>query len=91
MTERFDNISKDQSNYYFREENIKEYREETTQNIADKLLTSLQKDNQRRRQTKKIELSWNLTFTKLSCNRDSTRFPSKYKLKYVKYIKIYYI
>ena len=45
MTEKFDNIPKDQSNYYFREENKKECREETTQNKADKLLTSLQRDN----------------------------------------------
>ena len=45
MTERFDNIPKDQSNYYLREESKKECREETTQNKADKLLTSLQRDN----------------------------------------------
>ena len=48
MTEKFENIPKDQSNYYLREE--------TTQNKADKLLTSLQRDNQSRRQ-EKIELS----------------------------------
>ena len=41
MTEKFDNIPKDQSNYYLREESKKECREETTQNKADKLLTSL--------------------------------------------------
>ena len=63
MTERFDNTPKDQSNYYLREENKNECREETTQNKADKLLTSLQRDNQSRRQAKKIKLSWNLTFT----------------------------
>ena len=91
ITERFDNTPKDQSNYYFREESKKEYKEETTQNIADKLLTSLQRNNQSRRQAKKIELSWNLTFTKLFCNRDSTRFTSKYEFKHVKIIKIYHI
>ena len=48
---------KDQSNYYLREESKKEFREETTQNKVDKLLTSLQRDNQSRRQAKKIELS----------------------------------
>ena len=69
MTERFDNTPKDQSNYYLKEENKKECREEITQNKADKLLTSPQRDNQSRRQAKKIELSWNLTFTKLFCNR----------------------
>ena len=69
MTERFDNTPKDQSNYYLREENKKECREETTQNKADKLLTSHQRDNQSRIQTKKIEFSWNLIFTKLFCNR----------------------
>ena len=57
MNERFDNTPKDQSNYYIREESKKEYQEETTQNKADKLLTSLQRDNQSRRQAKKIELS----------------------------------
>ena len=57
MTERFDNTPKDQSNHYLREENKKECREETTQNKADKLLASLQRDNQSRRQAKKIELS----------------------------------
>ena len=60
---------KDHSNYYFRKESKKECQEETTQNKADKLLTSPQRDNQSRRQTKKIELSWNLTFMKLLCNR----------------------
>ena len=50
MTERFDNTPKDQSNYYLREENKKECLEETKQNKADKLLTSLQRDNQSRRQ-----------------------------------------
>ena len=57
MTERFDNTPKDQSNYYLREENKKECREETTQNKVDKLLTSHQRDNQSRIQAKKIELS----------------------------------
>ena len=52
MTERLDNTPKDQSNYYFREENKKECREETTQNKADKLLTSHQRDNQSRIQAK---------------------------------------
>ena len=40
---------------------------------------------------KLIELSWNLTFTKLFCNRDSTRFTSKYEFKHFKDIKIYQI
>ena len=57
MTEKFENTPKDQSNYYLREENKKECREETAQNKADKLLTSPQRDNQSRRQAKKIELS----------------------------------
>ena len=35
MTERFDNTSKDQSNYYLRDESKKECREETTQNKAE--------------------------------------------------------
>ena len=82
-----ENIPKDQSNYYFREENKKEFREETTQNKADKLQTSLQRDNQSRRQAKKIELSWNLTFVRLFCNRDWTKFTSKYKFKHVKILK----
>ena len=56
MTEKFDNIQNYQSNYYLREESKKEFREESTQNKADKLLTSLQRDNQSRRQ-EKIELS----------------------------------
>ena len=53
MIDKFDNIPKDQSNYYLREESKKECREERTQNKADKLLTSLQRDNQSRRQTKR--------------------------------------
>ena len=53
MNERFYNTPRDQSNYYLREENKKECREETTQNKADKLLTSLQRDNQSRRQAKR--------------------------------------
>ena len=57
MTERFNNTQKDQSNYYHREENKKECREQTAQNKADKLLTNLQRDNQSRRLAKKIELS----------------------------------
>ena len=60
MIERFDNTPKDQSNYYLKEENKKECREEAAQNKADKLLASLQRDYQSRRQAKKIELSWNL-------------------------------
>ena len=91
MTERFDNIPKDQSNYYLRDESKKECREETTQNKTDKQLTTLQRDNQSRRQAKKIELSWNLTFTKLFCNRDSKRLTSKYEFKHFKDIKIYHI
>ena len=64
----FDNIPKDQSSYYLRKESIKECQEETTQNKADKLLTSLQRDNRSRRQEKnRVELK--LTFTKLFCNR----------------------
>ena len=57
MNERFDNTP--QSNYYFREENKKEYRKKTEQNKTDELLDSFQRDNQSRRQ-EKIELSWNL-------------------------------
>ena len=37
MTEKFDNIPKDQSNYYFRGESKKECQEETAQNKAGKL------------------------------------------------------
>ena len=54
MTEKFDNIPKDQSNYYLREESKKECREETAQNKADKLLTSLRRGNQSRRQEKRL-------------------------------------
>ena len=53
MTESFDNTPKDQSNYYIMKENKKECQEETTQNKADKLLASIQRDNQSRRQAKK--------------------------------------
>ena len=59
MNERFDNTPKDLSNYYLRDESKKECQKETTQNKADKLLASPQRDNQGRRQ-EKIELSWNL-------------------------------
>ena len=55
MTEKFDNIPKDQSNYFLRKQSKKESREEATQNKADKLLTSPQRDNQSRRQKR---LSW---------------------------------
>ena len=41
MTERFDNTPKDQSNYFLREENKKEYREDTAQNKADESQASL--------------------------------------------------
>ena len=41
MTERFENITKDISNYYLREESKKECREETTQNKADEPQASL--------------------------------------------------
>ena len=61
MNESFENITKDQSNYFLREENKKECWEETTQNKAVNLLASLQRDNQSKRQAKQIELSWNLT------------------------------
>ena len=40
ITERFDNSLKYQSNYYLREASKKECQEETTQNKADKILTS---------------------------------------------------
>ena len=53
MTEKFGNIPKNKSNYYLREESKKECQEETAQNIADKLLTNLQRDNQSRRQAKR--------------------------------------
>ena len=56
LTKRFDNTP-NQFNYYLREENKKECREETAQNKSDKLLTSHQRDNQSRIQAKKIELS----------------------------------
>ena len=52
MNEKFDNIPKDQSNYFLRKDSKKECQEETTQNKADKLLTSLQRDNQSRSQEK---------------------------------------
>ena len=91
MTEKFDNTPKDQFNYYFKEKNKIECREKTAQNIADKLLTNLQIDNQSRRHAKKIELSWNLTFTKLFCNRESTKFTIKYEFNHAKDIKIYNI
>ena len=91
IIDRFDHTPKDQSNYYLRKENNKECWEETAQNNADKLLASLQRDNQSRRQAKKIELNWNLTFTKLFCNRNRIRFKSKYELKKFKDIKIYHI
>ena len=57
MTERFENTPKDQSNYYLREENKKECREETTQNKADKLPTSLQRDKQKK---DRVELKPNI-------------------------------
>ena len=72
MTERFENTPKDQSNYYLRKENLKKCRDKTAQNKADKLLTSLQRYNQSKRQAKKIELNRNLTFTELFCNRKAT-------------------
>ena len=57
MTEKLDKIPKDQSNYYLMEVSKKESREETTQNKADKLLTSPQRDNQSIRQAKnRVEL-----------------------------------
>ena len=56
MAKMFDFSPKDQFNYYLREENFKKMWEVTTQNKADKLLTSLQRDNQSRRQAKR--LSW---------------------------------
>ena len=87
MIERFDSTPKDQSNYYFREDNKNECREETTQNKADKLLTSLQRDNQSRRQAKKIKLSWNLTFTKLFCNRLATDSQVNMSLGILKILK----
>ena len=90
MTKRFDSTQKINLAIISGKKK-KKCREETTQNKADKLLTSLQRDNQSRRQAKKIELIWNLTFTKLFCNRDSTRFTSKYEFKHFKDIKIYHI
>ena len=51
-TERFGNTPKDQSDYYLRKESKKECQEETAQNKAAKLLTSLQRGNQSRRQEK---------------------------------------
>ena len=88
MTERFGNTIKYQSNYYLREDSKKECQKETIQNKADKLLASLQRDNQSRRQAKKIQSSWNFTIIKLFCNRNSTRFTSKYEFKNYKDIKV---
>ena len=45
MTERFENIQKDQSNYYIREE-TKKSQKDTTENKADETLTSLRRDGQ---------------------------------------------
>ena len=57
MTKRFDNIPKDKTNYYLKEESKKECQEERTQNKANKLQASVQRDNQSRRQAKRMELS----------------------------------
>ena len=57
MTKRFDSTQKISQAIISGKKIKKECREETTQNKADKLLTSLQRDNQSRRQAKKIELS----------------------------------
>ena len=46
IAERLDNIHKDESNYYFREESKEECQKETTESKADELLTSLQRYNQ---------------------------------------------
>ena len=66
--------SKDQSNYYLREENKKECREETTQNKADKLLASHQRDNQSRRQAKRynwVETLHSRSYSVIEITQDS--------------------
>ena len=44
--ETSENIPKDQSNFYIREETKKECQEDTTENKADETLTSLRRDGQ---------------------------------------------
>ena len=43
--------------------------EDIIENKAEELSTSLQRDSQRRRQAKKIELNWNLTFKDYSVTK----------------------
>ena len=73
-TERFDNTLKDKSNYYLMEESKKDCQEETTQNKADKLLTSFKRDNQSRRQAKrysKVETLHLLNCSVIKIEQDS--------------------
>ena len=46
VTERLDNIQINESNNYLREETKEECQEDTTENIVDEPLTSLQRDCQ---------------------------------------------
>ena len=57
MTKRFDSTQKINQAIISGKKIKKNVKKETTQNKADKLLTSLQRDNQSRRQAKKIELN----------------------------------
>ena len=73
-------------NYYLREESKKECQEETTQDKADKQLSSFQRVNQSRRQGKnRLELK--LTFTKLFCNKKETDSQVNMSLSMLKKLK----
>ena len=65
-------------NNYIKEKCKEDCEETTTENKADKPLISLQRDNKVKK-TKKILNFWNLTFIRIFCKRDSTRFINKYK------------
>ena len=63
-----------QSNYYLREVSKKECQEETAQNKAEKLLTSLKRNNQSRRQTKRfsrVETLYSLSYSVIEIAQDS--------------------
>ena len=84
ITERFDNTLKDQFNYFLREESKKSVKKRQHKINQTNYWIVFKDTIKVKRQAKRYSKVENLAFIKLFCNRESTRFTSKYEFKNVK-------
>ena len=79
ITEKFYNIQKDEVNNYIREEIEEECKRNTTENIAEELLTIFQRHNKSNEVIHKRCNRIENILIKLFCKKDIARFINKYK------------